>query len=43
MPGFQVSLMNSQFLRLAAHDNLTSLLGNAALLQVYTMAGAKVD
>jgi hypothetical protein len=34
MPGFQASLMNSQFLRLAAQSQLANLSGNAALQQI---------
>ena len=34
MPGFQASVLNSQFVQLAAQSQLSSLLGNAALLQI---------
>ena len=33
MPGFQASVLNSQFVQLAAQSQLSSLLGNAALQQ----------
>ena len=35
MPGFQASLMNSQFVQLAAQSQLSNLVGNAAMQQAF--------
>ena len=35
MPGFQASLLNSQFVQLAAQSQLSNLLGNAAMQQIF--------
>jgi len=35
MPGFNASLLNSQFVQLAAQSQLSSLVGNAAMQQAF--------